>query len=59
MAVQTRVKVARMESTKNHGLDRDTLVRIYRNMFLSRRLDDREIQLKPSRPPRPCSYVRG
>ena len=46
MAVQTRVKVARMESTKNHGLDRDTLVRIYRNMFLSRRLDDREIQLK-------------
>ena len=46
MAVQTRVKVARMESTKNHGLDRDTLVRMYRNMFLSRRLDDREIQLK-------------
>ena len=46
MAVQTRVKVARMESTKNHGLDRDTLVRMYRNMFLSRRLDDREMQLK-------------
>ena len=46
MAVQTRVKVARMESTKNHGLDRDTLVRMYRTMFLSRRLDDREIQLK-------------
>src|SRR5260370_18072581 len=46
MAVQTRVKVARMESTKYHGLDRETLVRMYRNMFLSRRLDDREIQLK-------------
>jgi len=46
MAVQTRVKVARMESTKYHGLDRDTLVRMYRKMFLSRRLDDREIQLK-------------
>src|SRR6266481_12409 len=46
MAVQTRVKVARMENTKTHGLDRDTLVRIYRTMFLSRRLDDREIQLK-------------
>jgi 2-oxoisovalerate dehydrogenase E1 component len=46
MAVQTRVKVARMESTKYHGLDRETLVHMYRNMFLSRRLDDREIQLK-------------
>jgi 2-oxoisovalerate dehydrogenase E1 component len=46
MAVQTRVKVARMESSKYHGLDRDTLVRIYRTMYLSRRLDDREIQLK-------------
>jgi 2-oxoisovalerate dehydrogenase E1 component len=46
MAVQTRVKVARMESTKYHGLDRETLVRMYRKMFLSRRLDDREIQLK-------------
>jgi 2-oxoisovalerate dehydrogenase E1 component len=46
MAVQTRVKVARMESSKYHGLDRDTLVRVYRTMYLSRRLDDREIQLK-------------
>jgi 2-oxoisovalerate dehydrogenase E1 component len=46
MAVQTRVKVARLESSKYHGLDRDMLVRIYRTMYLSRRLDDREIQLK-------------
>ena len=46
MAVQTRVKVAKLEGQKYHGLDRETLIRIYRAMFLSRRLDDREIQLK-------------
>src|SRR6516162_4736636 len=46
MAVQTRVKVAKLEGQKYHGLDRETLIRIYRTMFLSRRLDDKEIQLK-------------
>src|SRR5712675_1058707 len=46
MAVQTRAKVAKLDATKYHGLDRETLIRIYRTMFLSRRLDDREIQLK-------------
>ncbi|HKT48352.1 MAG TPA: dehydrogenase E1 component subunit alpha/beta [Candidatus Acidoferrales bacterium] len=47
MAVQTRVKPPlRLETHKWNGLDRDTLIRIYRAMFLSRRLDDREIQLK-------------
>jgi 2-oxoisovalerate dehydrogenase E1 component len=46
MAVQTRVKVAKAEEQKYHGLDRDTLVKLYRTMYLSRRLDDREIQLK-------------
>src|SRR5713101_5982126 len=46
MAVQTRVKIAKLDSTKYHGLDRETLIRIYRTMYLSRRLDDREIQLK-------------
>ena len=46
MASQTKVKAAIFDSTKYHGLDRDALVRIYRTMFLSRRLDDREIQLK-------------
>src|SRR6202162_4084190 len=46
MASQTRIKVAKLDSPKMHGLDRDTLVRVYRTMFLSRRLDDREIQLK-------------
>jgi 2-oxoisovalerate dehydrogenase E1 component len=49
MAVQTRVKVAKSEAPKNEkygGLSRDTLIRLYRTMYLSRKLDDREIQLK-------------
>jgi len=46
MAVQTRVRTAKLDSSKTHGLDRDTLIGMYRTMFLSRRLDDREIQLK-------------
>jgi 2-oxoisovalerate dehydrogenase E1 component len=39
MAVQPQVE-------KYHGLDRDTLLKIYRLMYTSRRLDDKEIQLK-------------
>jgi 2-oxoisovalerate dehydrogenase E1 component len=46
MPSQVRVKTSPVDSSKYHGLDRDTLVRLYRTMFLSRRLDDREIQLK-------------
>ena len=46
MGVQTRVKLGKLDTHQFHGLDRDTLIRIYRTMFLSRRLDDREIQLK-------------
>src|SRR5712671_777072 len=49
MAVQTRVKSARNDYTKiekHAGLARDTLIRLYRTMYLSRKLDDREIQLK-------------
>jgi 2-oxoisovalerate dehydrogenase E1 component len=46
MAVQTRVKPPKLDSEKYHGLDRETLIRLYRVMFTSRRLDDREIQLK-------------
>src|SRR5215475_2789695 len=46
MATQTRVKPSKPDVQKTHGLDRDTLIRIYRTMYLSRRLDDREIQLK-------------
>ncbi|HEY2350958.1 MAG TPA: dehydrogenase E1 component subunit alpha/beta [Candidatus Acidoferrum sp.] len=46
MALQTRVKVTKLDAPKMHGLDRDSLVRLYRTMYLSRKLDDREIQLK-------------
>src|SRR5258708_21707750 len=46
MALQTRVKLAKLDAPKVHDLDNETLIRIYRTMFLSRRLDDREIQLK-------------
>ena len=46
MASQTKIKTALFDSSKYHGLDREALLRIYRTMFLSRRLDDREIQLK-------------
>ena len=49
MPVQTRQKSAKPEKTngaRHHGLGRDQLVAMYRTMLLSRRLDDREIQLK-------------
>src|SRR5450755_2023863 len=46
MPTQTKTKAAKFDAAKYHGLDRDALIRIYRTMFLSRRLDDREIQLK-------------
>ncbi|HKS42337.1 MAG TPA: dehydrogenase E1 component subunit alpha/beta [Blastocatellia bacterium] len=39
MAVQPQVD-------KYHGLDRDTMLKIYRLMYMSRRVDDKEIQLK-------------
>ncbi len=48
MAVQTRVKT-KVDAPKNDrhaGLSRDSLIRIYRTMYMSRRLDDKEIQLK-------------
>src|SRR5271170_4263013 len=46
MPSQTRTKVARFDASRYHGLDREALIRMYRTMFLSRRLDDKEIQLK-------------
>src|SRR5580704_3727120 len=46
MPTQTKTKNSKFDAAKYQGLDRDTLIRIYRLMFLSRRLDDREIQLK-------------
>src|SRR5580700_7815031 len=37
---------ARPDDVQLEGLDRDELLRAYRSMLLSRRLDDKEIQLK-------------
>ncbi|HKV41338.1 MAG TPA: thiamine pyrophosphate-dependent enzyme, partial [Blastocatellia bacterium] len=42
MSVQMQVEMA----DKHHGLDRETMLGIYRNMYMSRRVDDKEIQLK-------------
>jgi 2-oxoisovalerate dehydrogenase E1 component len=46
MPVQERLENAKFDSGRYEGLTRDELLRIYRTMYLSRRLDDREIQLK-------------
>jgi len=46
MPVQSRSKGATFDAGRYQGLSREDLLRIYRTMYLSRRLDDREIQLK-------------
>jgi 2-oxoisovalerate dehydrogenase E1 component len=46
MAVQARAGSTQFDATRYRGLRREDLIRIYRTMVLSRRLDDREIQLK-------------
>src|SRR5260221_12725142 len=46
MPVQARSKGAKVDAGRYQGLGREDLLRIYRTMYLSRRLDDREIQLK-------------
>jgi 2-oxoisovalerate dehydrogenase E1 component len=42
MAVQTQVDVIE----KYHGLDKATMLRMFRTMYMSRRVDDKEINLK-------------
>lgn len=49
--VQETVKAAVAETEKprsgdRHGLDEKTLIGLYRTMYMSRRIDDKEIQLK-------------
>ena len=39
-------KTVAPSSAKHHGLDTEALVGLYRTMYLSRRVDDKEIQLK-------------
>ena len=46
MAVQAHPKTGTIPSHKYHGLQASDLTRMYRWMYCSRRLDDREIQLK-------------
>src|ERR1700724_1583086 len=46
MAVQAHPKIGTVPTHNYHGLQPSDLIRMYRLMYLSRRLDDREIQLK-------------
>src|SRR5690348_16407831 len=46
MTVQAHPKTGALQSHKYHGLQASDLIRMYRLMYCSRRLDDREIQLK-------------
>src|SRR5216684_5538823 len=46
MPVQARPKDTKFDAGRYQGLAREDLLRIYRTMYLSRRIDDREIQLK-------------
>jgi 2-oxoisovalerate dehydrogenase E1 component len=46
MATRTEPNVVPIDQRKYEGLTREQLIEIYRTMYLSRRLDDREILLK-------------
>jgi 2-oxoisovalerate dehydrogenase E1 component len=46
LASHVKLKTEPLDKSNHRGLSRDILIRIYRTMFLSRQIDDREIQLK-------------
>jgi 2-oxoisovalerate dehydrogenase E1 component len=46
MRAETRAETLKFDASRYQGFTQDQLIRIYRTMYLSRRLDDREIQLK-------------
>lgn len=45
-AKKTAVELAEARSNDRHGLDAEALIGMYRTMYMSRRIDDKEIQLK-------------
>ncbi len=44
--MKTRANSRSRVAERGHGLDRETMVGIYRTMYVSRRIDDKELQLK-------------
>ena len=46
MSVQARPQVSHFDSSRYHGLNADQLIRMYRIMYASRRLDDPEMLFK-------------